>query len=211
VLTQDFESKLDGGVIHEPPPHDTYHQANNLDHDILHASPRRLTQAEPRTLDQWHLVQSDAPAAWATSMGEGIVIAVIDTGCDLAHPDLEPRAWSNEYEIPGNGIDDDGNGFIDDIHGWNFAVNSSDISDSNGHGTHVASIAAGAGVARVSGVAPRAQVMCLKVQDTEGAIYASYIFAAFNYARSMGAHIVCSSFSNTYWSLPTAPAGAFKG
>lgn len=141
-------------------------------------------------------------------MGERIVIAVMDTGCDLAHPDLAPNAWLNRAEIPGNGIDDDGNGFIDDLHGWNFGDGGADLSDKNGHGTHVASIAAAAGVNRVSGVAPAAQIMCLKVQDGDGRLFASYMFAAYQYALDMGAHIVVNSFSNTYWAVPTDPAGA---
>ena len=75
------------------------------------------------------------------------------------------------------------------------------------HCVQVASIAAGAGAHRVSGVAPHAKIMCLKVQDDNGNIFASYVFGAFQYAQAMGAHIISNSFSNTYWDLPSEPSG----
>lgn len=123
------------------------------------------------------------------------------------HPDLAPNAWVNTGEIPNNGIDDDGNGFVDDVHGFNFGDGSADLTDSNGHGTHVAAIVAAAGVHMVSGVAPRAKIMCLKVQDSDGALFASYIFSAYQYAQDMGAHIIVNSFSNTYWAVPNELPG----
>lgn len=143
---------------------------------------------------------------WDATMGEGVVIAVMDTGCDFSHADLAPNAWVNPGEIPGNGVDDDGNGFVDDLFGWNFGDGNADLTDRSGHGTHVASIAAAAGVSQVSGVAPGARIMCLKVQDADDALYASYMFAAYQYALDMGAHIIVNSFSNTYWSVPATPA-----
>lgn len=141
-------------------------------------------------------------------MGERVVIAIMDTGCDVSHPDLAPNIWTNTGEIPGNGVDDDGNGLIDDVYGWNFGDDDTDLTDASGHGTHVASIAAAAGVSRVSGVAPGASIMCLKVQDREGHLFASYMFQAYQYALDMGAHIVVNSFSNTYWSVPATQARA---
>lgn len=88
------------------------------------------------------------------------------------------------------------------MHGFNFGDSNDDLADSNGHGTHVAAIVAASGVHMVSGVAPRAKIMCLKIQDRDGALFASYIFSAYQYALDMGAHIVVNSFSNTYWSVP---------
>ncbi len=84
----------------------------------------------------------DAPEAWDITTGDpGIVVAVIDSGMDLSHPDL--NVWTNPGEIPGNGIDDDGNGFVDDVHGWDFADNDNDPTDTTpvvcaSHGTHTA-------------------------------------------------------------------------
>ena len=86
----------------------------------------------------------EAPEAWTINTDASeIVIAIIDTGVDTNHPDLITNLWTNSGEIPGNGLDDDNNGFVDDIHGWNFVDNSSNVvanADVN-HGTHVAGIA----------------------------------------------------------------------
>ena len=64
----------------------------------------------------------------------------------MNHPDLLASAWTNRREIPGNGVDDDGNGFVDDVAGWNFGAGNADVSDMDGHGTHVAGIVAGSGM-----------------------------------------------------------------
>jgi len=81
----------------------------------------------------------DAPEAWEIATGDRrIVIADIDTGVDYTHPDLADNIWKNPGEIPNNGVDDDQNGYIDDVMGWDFANNDNDPMDDFGHGTHVA-------------------------------------------------------------------------
>lgn len=80
----------------------------------------------------------DAPEAWQLQTGDSIVVAVIDTGIDYNHEDLAANIWGNPGEIADNGIDDDGNGYIDDVHGWDFVNNDNDPMDDHSHGTHTA-------------------------------------------------------------------------
>ncbi len=113
----------------------------------------------------------DLPEAWTVSQGDSNqVIAVIDTGIDASHPDLQSNIWTNQGEIPGNGVDDDGNGFIDDVNGYNFAYNIGNTFDDEGHGTHVAgTIAATSNNSiGVAGVAPNTQLMAVKFLDSQG-------------------------------------------
>ena len=117
--------------------------------------------------EQWSLADDGLlgiQSAWDVSTGGSTVVAVIDTGADLTHPDLRDNLWRNPREIPGNGIDDDGNGFVDDVNGADFVNRDGDPSDDNGHGTHVAGILAARGANRVgvTGVAQRARLMVLK-------------------------------------------------
>src|SRR3954462_6833743 len=101
--------------------------------------------SDPRAGEQW-AVAPDAiinlPAAWDISTGKGVTVAVIDSGTNLEHTDLAPNIWTNFKEVPGNGVDDDGNGYVDDVHGIDLTNNKpgNDLSDTTGHGTHVAGI-----------------------------------------------------------------------
>jgi subtilisin family serine protease len=129
----------------------------------------------------------DAPEAWDVSRGTGVTVAVIDTGIDYTHPDLASSIWTNPGEIPGNNIDDDRNGYIDDLHGWDFFNNDNAPLDDNGHGTHVAGIIAAAGdnALGVAGVAWGAKVIALKFLGADGTGTLSGAIAAINYATTM--------------------------
>ena len=129
--------------------------------------------SDPRLDELWGLTGAngiDAPGAWAFSLGDpSVVVAVIDTGVDLDHPDLEANIWTNPGEIADNGIDDDGNGYVDDLHGWDFVNNDADPNDDHDHGTHVAGTIAGvANDVGVVGVAPGVRIMALKFLSASG-------------------------------------------
>lgn len=139
----------------------------------------------------------DAPEAWEITTGRGnTLVAVIDSGVDYTHPDLAENIWTNLAEVAGDGIDNDGNGFLDDVHGYDFANNDGDPMDDHGHGTHVAgTIAAAAnnGIG-VTGVNWNTQVMALKFLDASGSGNTSDAIRALEYAVKMGARI-----SNNSW------------
>ncbi len=142
----------------------------------------------------------DAPAAWDISIGgDQVVVAVIDTGCDLNHPDLAANIWANPREIPGNGVDDDGNHYIDDVHGWDFADHDNDPHDVSGHGTHVAGIigAESDNARGVAGVAWRVRIMPLRFMNAfeEGTI--ADAVEAIDYALAMGAKIINCSWGSS--------------
>ena len=120
--------------------------------------------------DLWNLKRIGAAQAWDTTQGQGVLVAVVDSGLDLTHPDIAANVWSNPGEIPFNLIDDDGNGFVDDVHGYDFVAMTGDPTDDFGHGTHVAGTIAAVGNngQGVIGVAPRATLMVLKALDASG-------------------------------------------
>ena len=126
--------------------------------------------------------------AWDTTIGSSnVIVAVIDTGIDLTHPDLIPNLWVNPGEIPDNGIDDDGNGFIDDVHGFDFGEGDGSPQDVDGHGTAVAGTigAAGNNGIGVSGVNWDVQLMGLKIADRFGGLTLAAIIGAHDYATMM--------------------------
>jgi subtilisin family serine protease len=158
------------------------------------AAPR--AEPDPRQGEQWAFSSDsvlDVPSAWELSQGAGVTVAVVDSGARLDHPDLAPNIWTNFDEVPGNGIDDDHNGFVDDVHGVDLttAAPQQDLSDGNGHGTHVAGIIAAAANGRgVVGVAPKARIMTVKVLDAAGQGTTAGVEAGIRYAVANGARII---------------------
>ncbi len=167
----------------------------------------RYPQAEgnpddPQLSNQWGLYAVEAFAAWGIEEGDpSVVVGVIDTGIDYMHPDLHDNIWINEAEKNGiEGKDDDGNGYIDDIYGYDFADNDVDPMDKAGHGTHVAGIIAavtgnGQGIA---GSAPGVRLMPLKVEpDSEEGFAEADIIEAMEYAQEKGVHIFNCSYGSS--------------
>ena len=187
---------------------------------ILAAAPNvrfdlHVTPNDPYLPSQWHLSNSaaavHAPAGWSREVGKAsVLVAIIDTGVDLEHADLYPKIWTNPGEIAGNGIDDDANGYQDDVHGWDFGDNDNDPNpdpifdpatgvDVGWHGTFVAGLAAAAtnnGVG-VAGVAWGCRILPLKVSDIFGNMMLGAIASAVDYAVARRVAVINMSFGTT--------------
>ena len=169
---------------------------------------------DPKYAEQWNLPLMRLPQAWAIEKGDRkVVIAIIDSGIDYKHEDLAPKAWINPREIPENGLDDDGNGYIDDIYGWDFTdapnlqaegdylEGDNEPIDERGHGTHVAGIAGamphnGIGIAGVAWECPLMAIRAglslggsSRMQDDDSA-------SAIVYAADNGASIINMSWGS---------------
>ncbi|MCB9508558.1 MAG: S8 family serine peptidase [Deferribacteres bacterium] len=138
----------------------------------------------------------DAPEAWAITTGKPIIVGVIDSGTDWQHEDLAANIWSNPNEIPGNGIDDDENGYIDDVRGWDFFENDNDPMDGVGHGTHVAGTIAAVGNNKngAVGVNWAARLMILRFLGPDGSGSTSGAISAIEYAVKMKAQLTNNSW-----------------
>ena len=147
--------------------------------------------------DLWPLAKIGAPAAWDVATGLGTVVAVVDTGLDYGHPDIAGNVWVNQAEVDGlPGVDDDGNGYVDDVRGWDFAYGDADPMDGFGHGTHVSGTIAAVGNngAGVIGVAYQARIMPVKGLDDAGYGAFSTLAAAITYAARNGADVISNSW-----------------
>jgi hypothetical protein len=171
------------------------------------ARPLSGGELEPLFVDQWGLLNTgqsggmidadvDALEAWTVTEGRGAIVAVLDTGIDANHPDLSTQLWNNSGETPGNGIDDDGNGYVDDTWGWDFVSHDNNPDDGFYHGTFVAGII-GAAVNGygMAGLAPNSRLMSVRVCSTS--CFDSDTIAGLDYAVSNGARVANLSFGAT--------------
>ena len=157
----------------------------------------------------------DAPEAWDIQTGTNIVVGIIDTGIDYTHPDLAANMWHNPGEIANNGIDDDGNGYVDDYYGYDFYNDDGNPFDDNSHGTHVAGTVAADGNngIGVAGVSWSAQLMGLKFLSGGGSGSTFDAVRAVEYATQMGAQVTNNSwggggYSQTLYNAISAAGNA---
>jgi subtilisin family serine protease len=161
---------------------------------------------QPRA-DQWDTKKIRANLAWDSARGQGVVVAVVDTGLDLTHPDIAGNIWTNSGEIAGNGLDDDGNGYIDDVHGWSTALRTNELTDEPGHGTHVAGTIAAQdnnGVGTV-GVAPDSKIMAVQAFSSREIADLFTLSQGLVYATQNGADVINNSWSMCQDSCPSNP------
>ncbi len=147
--------------------------------------------------DLWALATIGAPAAWDLSTGVGTVVAVVDSGLDYGHPDIVGNVWANQAEVGGApGVDDDRNGYVDDLRGWDFAYGDADPMDRHGHGTHVSGTIAAVGNNGIGviGVAYGARIMPVKGLDDGGYGGFSNLANAITYAARNGADVISNSW-----------------
>lgn len=193
-------------------------QKLSQDPDVEYSEPNYIYRAHliPNDAEfskQWHLnnvgqssgkanADIDAPEAWDIFTGkDNIIVGIIDTGIDHTHSDLTANMWTNLPESEGQpDFDDDGNGYIDDIHGWNFFSNTNQTMDDQGHGTHVAGIvgATGNNNLGVVGATWQSRLMALKFLDASGLGSSIGASRALDYATTMGARIT----NNSWGGLP---------
>ncbi len=138
-----------------------------------------------------------APMVWDECTGSNeVVVAVIDTGIDYNHEDLAANMWNNPGEIPGNGVDDDGNGYVDDVYGWDFGRNTNDPIDAQGHGTHCAGIIGAVGDNGIGtvGVCWNVKLAALRMADENNKLSVSAGIKAVDYANRMNIPIISASW-----------------
>ena len=174
--------------------------------DSIPTTDQQTYTSEPLYSQQWGLQAINLPALWdkPKRSSKRPVIAILDTGVDIEHPDLAANIWTNTTEANGiSGQDDDANGFKDDIHGWDFINNHSVTNDFNGHGTHCAGIAAAVGNngIGITGANPDALIMPVTVMQSNGTGDVATIVKGIDYAAANGADIISMSIGGYGYSM----------
>ena len=179
---------------------------------VVYAEPdgivrQAATPNDPLLSYEWNLTAIRAPEAWDVTTGSAqVTVGVVDTGIDATHPDLAPNLWANPGESGGgretNGLDDDGNGRIDDVHGWDFVSRDWQPQDGNGHGTHVSGTIAARGndAIGVAGLNWSSALMPLRVLGDDGSGFVSDAITAYAHAARNGARVVNASLGGSRFS-----------
>ena len=179
---------------------------------VVYAEPdgivrQAATPNDPLLSYEWNLTAIRAPEAWDVTTGSAqVTVGVVDTGIDATHPDLAPNLWANPGESGGgretNGLDDDGNGRIDDVHGWDFVSRDGQPQDGNGHGTHVSGTIAARGndAIGVAGLNWSSALMPLRVLGDDGSGFVSDAITAYAYAARNGARVLNASLGGSRYS-----------
>lgn len=176
-----------------------------------------VTPNDPQYSQQWHWPLIAAPQAWDTQTGSAsVIIAILDSGVYTDHPDLSSRIWTNPGETPGNGIDDDANGYIDDYRGWDTQFDENDPNPDPSidwgamtHGTHVAGCAAAAsnnGIG-VAGADWNAKIMAVKIGNGDDGLLTSDTIEGIEYATANGADVINMSLGGGYSEIWDGPIG----
>lgn len=209
ILDQHKAGKLIKINISEPDAKEHARRLVDIMHDetVEYVVPNSKIKAlqvpdDPRYSEQWALAKVRAENAWNTTKGNrSIVVAVIDTGIDYKHPDLAANMWTNTQEIPDNDIDDDKNGYVDDVVGWDFNKGDDDPMDATssanpGHGTHCAGIigAVGNNAEGISGINQMVSLMAVRFLGEDGSGDLLGGIKSIDYAIANGAHVISASW-----------------
>ena len=187
-----LEEPLAGREPDQKPPSKDPTNPSDLDYRLWGLENKGQTRGKPGA-------DIEVRKAWESTTGDrnsGPIVAVIDSGVDITHPDLLDNLWTNSGEIPGDGIDNDGNGVVDDVHGYNAFHDNNDLTDGKVHGTHVAGTigATGNNGFGITGVAQEARLMPIRIFARTGHTNQATVLRALNYADRMGARITANSW-----------------